>query len=427
MTDGYLQPKVGYTIDDSTPERRRVVFQVEAGPHYDKVVLAFEGASGIDPTMLDDDRRRSRVSSGSCSPIRSSSPSCSSATTASRATSRPRSTSRASSSRARWRASCSRSAKGPRFTVRRVATSGNTVLDDRGAAAAAAGRQRASRSCRRRRARARQDPDAVLAARLQRHAVRLRAGHRSHGRPRRRRRSRSPKGGRASSRDIQVRGNRRTSERLVREQLEVSPDSRSTCRRWRRSRRNLYDTGAFSIGAHHQRRDREIPDADVAAAASAAAADEAARQSRRSPDGQKPVQLNVVVREVQPIQLRYGASYDTERGIGGILDVSQHNSLGEARVIGLRSRYDAQLQRRPHLHEPAVAALAADLRRPAASTTARSAIRPPRSPTHSTSPVRACRFSRRVSCATPTCGTTATATSTPARFDAWGTRADANH
>ena len=53
MTDGYLQPKVSYTIDDSTPDRRRVTFQVEAGPHYDKVLLAFDGASGIDPDELD--------------------------------------------------------------------------------------------------------------------------------------------------------------------------------------------------------------------------------------------------------------------------------------------------------------------------------------------------------------------------------------
>ena len=53
MVDGYLQPKVSYTIDDSSPERRRVTFQIEAGPHYDKVVLAFDGASGIDPDELD--------------------------------------------------------------------------------------------------------------------------------------------------------------------------------------------------------------------------------------------------------------------------------------------------------------------------------------------------------------------------------------
>ena len=44
----------------------------------------------------------------------------------------------------------------------------------------------------------------------------------------------------------------------------------------------------------------------------------------------------MAVREVQPFQLRYGASYDTERGLGGILDVSSHNSLGKARVMGLQ-------------------------------------------------------------------------------------------
>ena len=37
---------------------------------------------------------------------------------------------------------------------------------------------------------------------------------------------------------------------------------------------------------------------------------------------QKPVKVNVAVREVQPIQIRYGASYDTERGLGGIFDIS---------------------------------------------------------------------------------------------------------
>ena len=73
----------------------------------------------------------------------------------------------------------------------------------------------------------------------------------------------------------------------------------------------------------------------------------------------KPVHLNVSVREVQPIQLRYGASYDTERGLGGILDLSNHNSLGKARVIGLRARYDGAAARSARLHQPAVAALLA--------------------------------------------------------------------
>ena len=50
------------------------------------------------------------------------------------------------------------------------------------------------------------------------------------------------------------------------------------------------------------------------------------------------------MREVQPFQLRYGASYDTERGVGGIFDISNHNSLGKARVVGLQSRYDGELR-----------------------------------------------------------------------------------
>ena len=67
------------------------------------------------------------------------------------------------------------------------------------------------------------------------------------------------------------------------------------------------------------------------------------------------MQVNVAVREVQPFQLSYGASYDTERGLGGILDLSNHNSLGNARVVGIRSRYDRQLtDGRLYLSQPSL-------------------------------------------------------------------------
>ena len=42
-----------YEIVDGADDRRRVVFRIEPGPRYQKVVLAFEGASGIDPDQLD--------------------------------------------------------------------------------------------------------------------------------------------------------------------------------------------------------------------------------------------------------------------------------------------------------------------------------------------------------------------------------------
>jgi len=67
------------------------------------------------------------------------------------------------------------------------------------------------------------------------------------------------------------------------------------------------------------------------------------------------VRLRVKVREVQPFQLRYGAFFDTERGPGVILDFSNRNTLGNARVLGLRARYDSQLPR-AHLLQPASAA-----------------------------------------------------------------------
>ena len=61
------------------------------------------------------------------------------------------------------------------------------------------------------------------------------------------------------------------------------------------------------------------------------------------------------MREVQPFQLSYGASFDTERGLGGILDLSNHNSLGNARVVGTRSRYDRQLtDGRLYLSQPSL-------------------------------------------------------------------------
>ena len=49
-------------------------------------------------------------------------------------------------------------------------------------------------------------------------------------------------------------------------------------------------------------------------------------------DGVAQDGVDQVVREVQPLQLRYGASYDTERGIGGIWSERLYLSGGEARA-----------------------------------------------------------------------------------------------
>jgi outer membrane protein assembly factor BamA len=136
--------------------------------------------------------------------------------------------------------------------------------------------------------------------------------------------------------DIAVTGNDQTSDRLVREQLEVTVGAPLDIGALARSRRNLYDTSAFAI-ADISRHEVERAEGDGGL------------------DGQKAVRLDVSVREVQPIQLRYGGSFDTERGLGGIFDVSNHNTLGKARVIGMSSRYDAQLREiRGYISQPSL-------------------------------------------------------------------------
>ena len=147
MTDGYLQPKVSYTIDDSSPERRRVTFQVGAGPHYDKVVLAFDGASGIDPDELDAivNPAGARASALHRSDRRHR---------AARALLPRPGLSLRRDRRAAHRVSGldrARRARGPgRPEVHRASRGGvgEQGVEHRGAAAAAAGDQRASRSCR---------------------------------------------------------------------------------------------------------------------------------------------------------------------------------------------------------------------------------------------------------------------------------------
>ena len=153
---------------------------------------------------------------------------------------------------------------------------------------------------------------------------------------------------------IAVTGNDHTSERLVREQLEMSTrSSRSTWRPRAVAPQSLRH-GSLLHRRYHARGTRggQTETADWTA-------------SRCN--------LNVSVREVQPIQLRYGVSYDTERGLGGIFDVSNHNMLGKARVIGLRSRYDAQLREVARLTSANRRCATGRFRRRQASTAPRSA------------------------------------------------------
>jgi outer membrane protein assembly factor BamA len=145
--------------------------------------------------------------------------------------------------------------------------------------------------------------------------------------------------------EVRIAGNDETSERLVREQITVQPGAPLNLQALSRSRKNLYESGAFSIV--DLSRDTVTP---VSASATGPAVIGAISGLSST---QKPVVVDVTVREVQPYQVRYGASYDTDGKLGGVLDASVHNVFGKARVAGFSARYDAQLREgRVYLTQP---------------------------------------------------------------------------
>lgn len=118
---------------------------------------------------------------------------------------------------------------------------------------------------------------------------------------------------------VTVSGNDQTSAGMIRSQLELKPGDPLDTQVLSHSRRNLYSTGAYSL-------------IDIQ------------RNALEPAAGKKAVSLDLNVREVRPFQVTYGGYFDTERGPGGIVDFTNRNSLGSARVIGVRARYDADLQ-----------------------------------------------------------------------------------
>jgi outer membrane protein assembly complex protein YaeT len=124
-------------------------------------------------------------------------------------------------------------------------------------------------------------------------------------------------------RDIQVEGTARTTAEFARRQLTLRQGEPLDPEKLGESRRKLYNTGAYLLV------DTEIAELQEAAP--------------ESPD-EKPVRLTVRLREVQPYRLQYGAFYDTERGPGVIADLTNRNTVANAAMLGLRTRYDADFR-----------------------------------------------------------------------------------
>ncbi len=131
---------------------------------------------------------------------------------------------------------------------------------------------------------------------------------------------------------VEVKGLSKTSERFVRRRLTLGEGDPLSAEKINTSRRNLLDSGAYNLI------DFTFPPAGAVTP---------------SPTGAQPVTLQLSVREPKPFRFDYGLTYDTTRGIGGIVDVSTQNVLGEARTVGFRTVADGQRQEyRGYFNQP---------------------------------------------------------------------------
>lgn len=364
MTSGYLQPKVEYAFVNDSADRREIVYTIETGPHYDQVVLAFEGASGVDPDELN-----AIVQQQELERQLFTDPLVVTELLQRYYREQGYLAAEIAEPRIEYQGSVARVVlpvtEGPKFEVRRVGIQGNKAWGTEallqqlpvmeGEPYLPVESENALEKIRRLYwplgyNDVRSDYSLVLnrAAGIVDITFMVDEGPQSVVGP------------------ILVRGTERLDQRMVENQIELVPGDPLDLSALAKSRRNLYNTGAFSTvqitqGDRGTRAENRRTDGD-AALGGPQASESGAQGSQQNPpagdqtpNGQREVPLSVVVREVQPLQIRYGASYDTEHGIGGIFDISQHNWLGGARVIGLQSRYDRQLHDfRGYISQPAL-------------------------------------------------------------------------
>ncbi|HEU4935765.1 MAG TPA: translocation/assembly module TamB domain-containing protein [Vicinamibacterales bacterium] len=346
MLDKYLQPHIEYELEESG-QQRRLVFRMQPGPRYESVVLVFEGASGVGPDRLNKIIEQQRLERQVF-------------------TDPPQVTgllqryyheqgylsAEIDTPRFEFEAATARVVvpvrEGPRFQIAQITASGNTVYTTNDIVAKlpiAAGGPFISAGAEHSLERIRDlywskgynDMHSEYALVLDRSAGRVDVAFTI------------VEGRQNVVANIDVEGNRRTSENLVRGQVELTPSQPLDLAVLARSRRNLYSTGAYSIA------DITRVDAGGDTTIVSGGAQDSQDSQKSQTDSQKAVNLNVSVREVQPLQLRYGLSYDTEGGLGGILDFSVHNVLRRARVFGAQGRYDSEIhEARLYVSQPSL-------------------------------------------------------------------------
>jgi len=348
MDDNYLQAKVEYEIQTVSDQERRITFRIQPGTRSDKVVLAFEGASGIDPDELDKIVEQQKLERKLFTD-----PLVVTELLQRYYREQGYMAAEIDEPRYEYQGPLARVVlpvrEGPRFNARNVTVSGNSIYATdvlvsqlpviAGQPFVPAAAENALEKIRdlywsKGYNDIRSDYDLVVDRGTGNVDV---AFSISEGRQ-------------SVIAGITIQGNKKVSEQLVRRQIQLIDAQPLDLSALARSRRNLYDTGAFSVV--DITRKEAGGDAQANPPAPEAAASESSTNGAQANE-QKPVEINVAVREVQPIQIRYGASYDTERGVGGIFDISNHNSLGKAREVGLRSRYDRQVHEgRLYINQP---------------------------------------------------------------------------
>jgi outer membrane protein assembly complex protein YaeT len=137
-------------------------------------------------------------------------------------------------------------------------------------------------------------------------------------------------------REIAVEGTYGTSRDFVLRQLDFQTGDALDFARINETRKRLYSTSVYSsVDFQTEELTGTSPDARI-----------------------KDMRIRVRVREIKPYRLQYGLFYDTERGIGGILEAENRNFLGRASDMGLRFRYDTDLQEgRLYFYQPFVTKL----------------------------------------------------------------------
>ncbi len=344
MKDRHLQAKVSCAIEDASSDERHAVFRMEPGPRFAKVILAFEGAAGLEPKelhdIIEDQNLEQQLFTDPTVVTELLERYYREHGFLIAAVAKPRYEFNASTARVVLAVN-----EGPRFTIRELRTSGTSVFD---AALLIADLPLAVG-----------DPFLPAAAENALQRIRQLYWRRGYNDVRveyaltMNRKSGEvdltfavKEGPQSVIADIAIEGNQKTTDRLVTEQLELSPNQPLDVSALSRSRRNLYETGAFSVV--------DVTREPLAGDTPATASPDLQAVPPAASD-QKPVRVDVSVREVQPFQLSYGASFDTERSVGGLVDFSNHNSLGKARVVGVRGRYDRQLhEARVYLSQPAL-------------------------------------------------------------------------